>query len=187
MRCLSPTTRLHRAALGLLVLLLPLAASPAPAAPAAPAAADTGPPRLGVQVQPMTPELRTWFNAPEGAGVLVARVELGSPAAAAGVQVGDVIVEAGGEAVESPRDLIWQALRAPEGEKLKVALLRKGERLELEVVPRGKPHPPIWERDDLWGPGQGGGLLRDLREQLHKLEKRIEELEQRLDENVDRT
>jgi membrane-associated protease RseP (regulator of RpoE activity) len=154
---------------------------------AAAAAADTGPPRLGVQVQPMTPELRAWFEAPEGVGVLVARVEPGSPAAEAGVQVGDVIVEAGGEPVESPRDLIWQALRAPEGKKLAVALLRKGERVELEVVPRGKPQPPFWERDDLWGPGQGGSLLRDLREQLRKLERRIEELEERLDDDVDRT
>lgn len=181
MPCLSPAIRLRPVALALSTFLLPLVAI------SAPAAADTPPPRLGVQVQPMTPELRAWFEAPEGAGVLVARVEPGSPAAEAGVQVGDVIVEAGGEPVETPRDLIRQALRAPEGKKLAVALLRDGERVELDVVPRGEPHPPIWERDDLWGPGQGGSWLRDLREQLRKLERRIEELEERLDDDVDRT
>lgn len=181
MPCLSPAIRLRPAAIALFASLLLLVAAPAPAA------AGSGRPRLGVQVQPMTPELRAWFEAPEGVGVLVAKVEPGSPAAEAGVEVGDVIVEAGGEPVESPRDLIWQALRAPEGEKFEIALLRKGERKELEVVPRGAPHPPIWERGDLWGPGQGGTLLRDLREQLRKLERRLEELEQRLDDDVDRT
>lgn len=181
MPCLSPATRLRPAAMALFACLLPLVSA------VAPAAADTGPPRLGVQVQPMTPELRAWLDAPERVGVLVARVEPGSPADEAGVAVGDVIVRVGGEPVDTPRDLIWQVLRAPEGEKLKVALLRKGERMELEVVPRGKPQAPFWDRDDLWGPGQGGSLLRDLREQLRKLERRIEELEERLDEDVDRT
>jgi C-terminal processing protease CtpA/Prc len=157
------------------------------ARPAAAVPPGMGPPRLGVQVQSMTPELRKYFQAPEGVGVLVAKVEPGSPAAEAGIQAGDVIVEAGGDPVETPRDLIWQALRAPEGEKLKIALLRKGERKELEVVPRGQPQPPIWERPDLWGPGQGGALLRDLREQLRNLEKRLEKLEQKMDDDVNRT
>ena len=70
------------------------------------AGADPGPPRLGIQVQEMTPELRAWFQAPQTAGVLVTRVEPDSPAQEAGVQVGDVIVEAGGEALETPRDLV---------------------------------------------------------------------------------
>jgi membrane-associated protease RseP (regulator of RpoE activity) len=151
------------------------------------AGADPGPPRLGIQVQEMTPELRAWFQAPQTAGVLVARVEPDSPAQEAGVQVGDVIVEAGGEALETPRDLLWQALRAPEGEPLKLVALRKGQRVEIAVVPRGRPQPPFWERDDLWGPGQAP-LIRDLREQLRTLERRLERLERKLEEGeVDRT
>jgi S1-C subfamily serine protease len=158
-----------------------------PAAAAAEHPFHEGPPRLGLQVQSMTPELRGFFQAPEEAGVLVARVEPKSPAAGAGVEVGDVILEAGGERIESPRDLVWAALRAPEGEKLPLVLLRKGERLEVELVPRGRPRQPFWEREDLWGPGQGG-VLRELREQLRNLERRLEELEHKLDEKeVDRT
>ena len=98
------------------------------------AAADPGPARLGIQLQEMTPALRAWFQAPQTAGVLVARVEPDSPAQEAGVQVGDVIVEAGGEALETPRDLVWQALRAPEGEPLKLVVLRKGQNPEDLVV-----------------------------------------------------
>lgn len=151
------------------------------------AAADPGPPRLGIQVQEMTPELRAWFQAPQTAGVLVTRVEPDSPAQEAGVQVGDVIVEAGGEALETPRDLVWLALRAPEGEPLNLVVLRKGQRVEIAVVPRGRPQPPFWERDDLWGPGQAP-LIRDLREHLRTLERRLEKLERKLEEDeVDRT
>jgi len=173
------------ARLRLAVIVLLLVGGVAAAAPGA--GADPGPPRLGIQVQEMTPELRAWLQAPEAAGVLVARVEPDSPAQEAGVQVGDVILEAGGEAVETPRDLVWQALRAPEGEPLKLAVLRKGRRVEIDVVPRGRPQPPFWERDDLWGPGQAP-LIRDLREHLRTLERRLEKLERKLEEDdVDRT
>jgi len=98
-----------------------------------------------------------------------------------------VIVGAGGEALDTPRDLVWQALRAPEGEPLKLVVLRKGQRVEIAVVPRGRPQPPFWERDDLWGPGQAP-LIRNLREQLRTLERRLERLERKLEEGeVDRT
>src|SRR5579871_5943521 len=49
--------------------------------------------RLGVMVMGLTPELRKHFGAPDDRGVLVAHVESGTPAATAGIEVGDVIVE----------------------------------------------------------------------------------------------
>jgi S1-C subfamily serine protease len=47
--------------------------------------------RLGVMVMSLTPELRKHFGAPDDRGVLVAHVEPDTPAAKAGVEVGDVI------------------------------------------------------------------------------------------------
>ena len=77
--------------------------------------------------------------------------------------------------------------RAPEAEPLALELYRDGERVEKRVVPRGPPHSPFWEREDLWGPHQEK-LLRELRDQLRRLERRLRELERRLDEgDVDRT
>jgi hypothetical protein len=46
---------------------------------------------LGVETTALTPELRRHFGAPEDTGVLIGRVEEGSPAAAAGLRVGDVL------------------------------------------------------------------------------------------------
>src|SRR4051812_40693633 len=62
--------------------------------------------RLGVMVMSLTPELRTHFGAAQDRGVLVAHVEPGTPAAAAGITVGDVIVEVRGKAIDGASDVL---------------------------------------------------------------------------------
>jgi serine protease Do len=61
-------------------------------------------PRLGIAVAPsgVARRLRRSVGLPERDGLLVRGVEDGSPAAKAGIRDGDLIVEAGGSAVESP-------------------------------------------------------------------------------------
>ena len=63
--------------------------------------------RLGVAVAPsdVAREMRRSVGLPEREGVLVRGVEDGSPAAAAGIQAGDLIVEAGGRPVKDADDL----------------------------------------------------------------------------------
>ena len=64
-------------------------------------------PRLGVSVAPnhVARHLRRSVGLPERDGVLVQGVEDGSPAAAAGIESGDLIVEAGGRPVTDADDL----------------------------------------------------------------------------------
>ena len=71
--------------------------------------------RLGVAVAPgyVAARMRRSVGLPEREGVLVRGVEDGSPAAAAGIQGGDLIVEAGGRAITEPDDLV-EALAALE-------------------------------------------------------------------------
>lgn len=89
---------------------------------------------LGVELTPLTPELRAHFGAPADRGVLVARVEEESPAARAGLQVGDVIAEIDGEAVESPWDL-GAAVRGHEaGEEADLVVWRDGRSLDFRVL-----------------------------------------------------
>src|SRR5262245_28362440 len=94
--------------------------------------------RLGIQVQPMTPELREHMKAPADAGVLVVRVDADSPAAEAGLQVGDIVTSAGGERVDAPHALILRVAKVPAGERLAIGLVREGRSLELEVAPKGE-------------------------------------------------
>ncbi len=58
-------------------------------------------PRLGVAIAPnhVARRLRRSVGLPERDGILVRGVEDGSPAAAAGIEVGDLIVSAGGSAI----------------------------------------------------------------------------------------
>ena len=64
-------------------------------------------PRLGVAIAPshVARQMRRSVGLPEREGVLVQGVEDGSPAAAAGIESGDLIVEAGGRAVTDADDL----------------------------------------------------------------------------------
>ncbi|HUO87478.1 MAG TPA: PDZ domain-containing protein [Thermoanaerobaculia bacterium] len=82
---------------------------------------------LGVHLIDITPELRVHLGAGEDTGLLVARVEAGSPAEQAGLEVGDVLTHVGGEAVSSN----WDVLRA-------VRPLTTGEGVALEVVRQGR-------------------------------------------------
>ena len=71
--------------------------------------------RLGVAVAPsyVAQRMRRSVGLPERDGVLVRGVEDGSPAAAAGIEAGDLIVEAGGRAV-TDADELFAALGAVE-------------------------------------------------------------------------
>ena len=89
------------------------------AAAHAQAAALTAPPVregafLGVQMTELSSELRVHFGVPEDAGVMVSKVVDDSPAARAGVEVGDIISAVDGEIVSSGRSLA-RAIRGHEG------------------------------------------------------------------------
>jgi predicted metalloprotease with PDZ domain len=137
--------------------------------------------RLGVEVLAMTPELREHLGAPSDRGVLVARVEPGSPAERAGMRVGDVVVAADGEPVSRPWDLIRRVGSVEAGSELALDVVRDGTPHALRATPEGPAAP--WldpERLGAWvGRGLRGGSEM-LRERLDALERRLEELERRL-------
>jgi serine protease Do len=60
---------------------------------------------IGVQIQPVSPEIADSLNLKGTKGALVAETQSGSPAASAGIKSGDVIVAVNGDRVDSPREL----------------------------------------------------------------------------------
>jgi serine protease Do len=64
-------------------------------------ASPAGGKSLGLTVQPLTPALAKHLEVPDKAGLVVADVADGSPAAEAGIQPGDVIVEVNRQPVQS--------------------------------------------------------------------------------------
>ena len=61
--------------------------------------------KLGVTIQPMTPELAQGLGVPNARGALVSDIEPGSPAEHAGIKPGDVIVSLNGQRVTDPNAL----------------------------------------------------------------------------------
>lgn len=138
--------------------------------------------RLGIEVQPMTPELREFMKAPGDRGVLIVRVDPDRAGAAAGLRVGDVIVTADDDPVRVPFDLLRSLGRVPTGEGLVLRLIRDGDKHTLAVEPEGERQP--WADPEAFGEWLGESLQRlgpELRERLDALERRLEELERRLD------
>ncbi len=88
---------------------------------------------LGVELLPLTKELRTHFGAPADQGVLVSRVEDGSPAAKAGLRPGDVITRFDGDAVKAPWDLTLAVRGHDKGDTARLDLLRDGKPLGFDV------------------------------------------------------
>jgi hypothetical protein len=89
---------------------------------------------LGVFLTPLTPELQSHFGAPEGSGVLVSKVLPDTAAAAAGVQVGDLILAVDGEAVAGPGELARAVSAHEPGTTVSLEVLRDGRRETLSAT-----------------------------------------------------
>lgn len=94
---------------------------------------STGKGRLGVMVMSLTPELRTHFGAQGDRGVLVAKVEPKSPAAAAGIQVGDVLVDVRGHTIDDAADVTSALGLAKKGDTVAIQVLRDKKPVTLQV------------------------------------------------------
>jgi len=88
---------------------------------------------LGVLIQKVTPEIAESMNLPKAEGALVANVSENSPAAQAGVKVGDVIVEFDGHTIKDSTELPMLVARTPVGKEVKVKVLRGGSPVTLTI------------------------------------------------------
>ena len=141
--------------------------------------------RIGLQVQPMTPELREHFGAPKDRGVLVERVEAERPAAKAGVRVGDIVLSVDEKPMEAPHDLVSVVHRAPDDVTLHLEILRGGKKQSIAVQPEPREE---WAKEaDQWRERFGRGFEeggRQLERRLDDLERRFEELQKRFEERL---
>ncbi len=93
---------------------------------------------IGVGCEPVPAVLQAQLKLPEGEGLVVATVAEGSPAAAAGIQVNDVLLAAGDKPLKSVADLVSAVDEAKERE-INIKLLRAGEATTLTVRPARRP------------------------------------------------
>jgi serine protease Do len=103
---------------------------------------------LGVGIQPLTNELSKHFGLSTSEGAVVTEVRPDTPAARAGMQTGDVIVQFDGHSIHSPRELQSVVERAGVGASHKVVVYRHGKRESVNVVLQATPKSTDSENGD---------------------------------------
>ena len=82
---------------------------------------------LGVQIQDVTRELAESFGMKKPQGALVSRVVPGSPAEKANLQIGDIITEFNGQAIEKSSDLPPMVGMTPINQEATLKIIRQGD------------------------------------------------------------
>jgi serine protease Do len=88
---------------------------------------------LGVSIQKLDPSLAESFGVPDAHGALVADVLKDSPAAKAGVQRGDVIIEFNKQKVDDFHDLPAIVAAVTPGSRVPMKVIRKGKVMDVQV------------------------------------------------------
>jgi hypothetical protein len=117
---------------------------------------------LGVQLLNLTPELRTHFGAPEESGILVSRVVPESPAAVAGVAVGDVITSADGEPLSATSQLVGRIGHRQEGDEVELGIVRDHLSLTLRATLTQSERRQVEVGQFVWRSTDEGPLVVDL-------------------------
>lgn len=81
---------------------------------------------LGVAIQEVTPDLAKAFELPETVGALVTSVQPNTPAAKAGLQEGDIIVEVNGKKANDSQHARLMISQNLPGSEIKLAIYRDG-------------------------------------------------------------
>lgn len=89
---------------------------------------------LGVQIQPVTPDMAEAIGLADASGAIVNSVQPDTPAAKAGMQAGDVIVSVNGTPVKDARALSRLVANLAPGKAQPVDLIRDGKKMTLEVT-----------------------------------------------------
>jgi len=108
-------------------------------------------PFIGITYTLNTPEFRDYFELPTSDGVIISDVVAGSPAARAGLQRGDAIVEIDRVPIKKMEDLQKEILKRKVGAELDLLVFRGKEsrvvKLRTAEMPANLPRPGQMQRE----------------------------------------
>lgn len=157
---------------------------------------------LGVQIQDLTGQLRTYFQVDDEVGILITAVEEDSPAEEAQLKAGDIITAVDEKQIGSAAELTRAIRGYKPGEEVSLSLIRKGRKKSVtatlgeqeEAYSIGRPHGGIFHSDEdedysgffFFQPGKD--KFKDfqffypptLRKELKELRQELEELREEL-------
>ena len=91
---------------------------------------------LGISVQNLTPELARRLRSNRDSGVVVTRVEPGSPATEAGIQTGDIIREVNRKTVKDADHLVQKIEQAKDQNNILLLVQRGQNNMFAAVTPK---------------------------------------------------
>jgi len=91
-------------------------------------------PYLGINYQPITPDIASAYRLPAQWGVYITSVASGSPASKAGLQQGDIITSINGTAIDETHQYLNLLLTYQPGEQVKLGIIRNGKSMEVLVT-----------------------------------------------------
>ncbi len=91
-------------------------------------------PYMGVNFQPVTPDIATAYHLPVQWGAYVTDVSSNSPASKAGLRQGDIITGIGGTTLDETHSFINTLFSYKPGDQVNVVLMRNGHSLEVQVT-----------------------------------------------------
>ena len=89
---------------------------------------------MGIGISDVTPENAKFFHVQNNEGAVISQVEDGSPAAKAGLKVGDVITEIDGQKVSDASQLQIEVGQKQPGTTIKLEVLRDGNNVNVPVT-----------------------------------------------------
>jgi S1-C subfamily serine protease len=89
---------------------------------------------IGIQPATLTPEIARLLETKATSGVVVMQVEKASPAAAAGIQPGDIITTFNGRKTATAEELIAALRNTKPGDRVQLDVLRGAETKQITVV-----------------------------------------------------
>jgi S1-C subfamily serine protease len=94
---------------------------------------------LGVSLESVSPQLRSAYGFVPTQGAVVTQVESGSPAGAAGIQIGDVIVSLDGKSVTSADQLAVAIQNDMPGQHVKIGMYRGQKQVTVTAILTANP------------------------------------------------
>jgi len=125
---------------------------------------------LGVSIQPVTPELARVLNLSGETGALVGGVSPNTPAQAAGLREGDVIVEFNGKKVTDDRQFRLMVSQTPPDTKVALKAIRDGKEKSFSTTLAELPANDLAARGVPGAPARKGDALDGV--QLNNLDSR---------------
>lgn len=96
---------------------------------------------IGVEPNDLSPELAETFGVKAKDGVIITGVLQNGPAARSGIRPGDVITTVAGRPVGNVSELLSSVAALKPGTAFKFSILRRDEKIELDVTPGIRPKP----------------------------------------------